>query len=204
MQITTGLRAILSTSFVYDLLQNIMGASRIRSELVDEFIRPAQGMRILDIGCGTGQILENLPNYVEYVGFDVSQEYIDAAKNKYGHRALFKLKHITLQDLDILPKFDIVLIFGVLHHLDDDQARKIISIAYEALNYGGKLITIDPCFVNNQNKIAKLLISYDRGQNVRRKDDYLKIFDKQFSSTQASIRNRKWIPYTHIISESIK
>ncbi len=204
MQITTGLRAILSTPLVYDMLQKIMGASRIRSELVDEFIRPVRGMRILDIGCGTGQILDNLPNYVEYVGFDVSQDYIDAAQKKYGHRASFHLKHIRREDLFNLPKFDMVLIFGVLHHLDDDQAREITSIAYEALNYGGKLITIDPCFVNNQNKIARLLISYDRGQNVRREKDYKNIFDKHYSTVRVIVRNRSWIPYTHIISESIK
>ena len=32
-----------------------------------------------------------------------------------------------------------------------------------------KLLTADPIFIDNQNKIAKFFISKDRGKNVRKK-----------------------------------
>ena len=87
-QITTGLRAVLSSPKVYDFLQMVMGAHSARWELVHEHVRPVSGCRILDVGCGTARILDYLPN-VEYHGFDLSQRYIDDATQRYGARGHF-------------------------------------------------------------------------------------------------------------------
>ena len=56
-QISTGVRAILSIPAVYSLLQKIMGAHKGRQILVRNYIQPYSGMKILDIGCGTADIL---------------------------------------------------------------------------------------------------------------------------------------------------
>ena len=70
----------------FNLLQNIVGAGRFRRVYVREFIRPAPGARILDIGCGTGAILDHLPREIEYEGYDLAQEYIEYAQRKYAER----------------------------------------------------------------------------------------------------------------------
>lgn len=87
-QITSGLRSILSNPNVYDFLQNVLGAGKLRKELVRKYVRPYGGMKILDIGCGTGEILEYLPA-VDYLGVDLSETYIRSAVDPYGERGEF-------------------------------------------------------------------------------------------------------------------
>ena len=88
-QVTSGVRAILSHPAVYEAFQRIMGAKRGREWVVRDFIRPFPGMRILDLGCGPAEILSSLPTDVTYTGYDMSPEYIAAAKAKFGDRGTF-------------------------------------------------------------------------------------------------------------------
>ena len=88
MQVTTGIRSILSNPMVYDFFQALMGAHAVRQQLVNEHVRPVSGCRILDIGCGTARILDYLPS-VQYYGFDPSLQYINDANQRYGVRGHF-------------------------------------------------------------------------------------------------------------------
>lgn len=200
-QITSGIRAILSHPRIYDTLQNIMGAKTIRRDLVDNFIHPAPGSRILDIGCGTAEILPFLPDGVEYWGYDISQEYIDAAKKRFGERGHFACRMLDRAELEKLPKFDAVIAVGVLHHLDDPVATELFGLAREALGEGGRVITIDPCLAPGQNPVARWLILHDRGQNVRTEGGYRDLATRSFSGVTGTLRHRSWIPYTHWIME---
>ena len=200
-QITSGIRAILSHPVIYDTVQNIMGARQIRRDLVDSFVRPFSSSRILDIGCGTAEILPYLPASVEYWGYDISRPYIEAAKNRFGSRGHFHCGLLDQAALNELPKFDVVLAIGVLHHLDDDVASKLLALARAALSDGGRMITIDPCFAPQQNSIARYLISQDRGQNVRDAQGYQRLACQTFPKVRGTLRHRRWIPYTHYIME---
>lgn len=200
-QITSGIRAILSQPVIYDTLQNIMGARQIRRELVDTFVGPASVSRILDVGCGTAEILPYLPASVEYWGYDISHEYIEAARSRFGMRGNFHCGQLDRAALNELPKFDVVLLIGVLHHLDDDVAENLFALAREATSEGGRVITIDPCLSPGQNPVARFLIKRDRGQNVRDADGYRTLARKSFSNVQGALRHRGWIPYTHWIME---
>ena len=200
-QITSGVRAILSQPLIYDVVQNIMGAQQIRRDLVTNFIRPAPGSRILDIGCGTAEILPHLPRAVEYWGYDVSQEYIDAAKSRFGVRGHFKCSQLNRSELDKLPSFDVVLALGVVHHLDDAVAENLFELARDALSVKGQMITIDPCLAPGQNRFARYLIRHDRGQNVRNAEGYRALASHAFSKINGTLSHRLWIPYTHWIME---
>lgn len=203
-QITSGVRAILSSPVIYDSMQKIMGAETVRRELVEEFIRPGVACKILDIGCGTAEILNFLPSDVEYWGFYISAEYIDAAKRRYGNRGNFHCGLIDVAKLSELPKFDRVLALGVLHHLNDDEAGVFFEIADRALNANGRVVSFDPCFSDDQNSIAKYLISKDRGQNVRNEIGYRKLAKRYFPKVKGVLRHRIWIPYTHWFMECEK
>lgn len=200
-QITSGIRGVLSHPAVYDAMQDMMGARRVRRELVTEFIRPAPGFRVLDIGCGTAEILPFLPASVEYWGYDISAPYIEAARQRFGARGTFFCKNLTQEDLRTLPKFDAVLAIGVLHHLNDEEAAGLVGLAREALAERGRLVTIDPCFAQGQNPIARFLIAKDRGQNVRDAEGYCALARGSFEHVNGAIRHRAWIPYTHWIME---
>jgi SAM-dependent methyltransferase len=200
MQITTGIRSILSHPAVYSAFQYLMGAKKGWSLFVDHDVRPENGDVILDIGCGPADILEYLPK-VDYWGFDISEKYIDKAKAKYGQYGKFYSKMLTIADIEQMPKFDLVMACGVLHHIDDRAAIDLLKLACAALKPGGRMVTIDPCFIPNQNPIARFLISKDRGQNVRDQAGYMRLAHDVFSKVDMSVKHKTWIPYTHCCME---
>lgn len=199
-QITNGIRAILSSPSVYNALQTFMGARRGRRVLVSDFLRPWPAMNVLDIGCGTAEILGYLPK-VNYWGFDISESYIDRAKCSYGSKGKFCTKQITVDDLVELPPFDLVMAIGLLHHLNDSSAIDLLGVARRALRIGGRLVTVDPCLELGQSRIARCLIRYDRGQNVRTRSGYAAVISQVFAEHRTEVRHRTWIPYTHCYTE---
>lgn len=202
-QVTTGIRSILSYPLVYEWLQKIMGADASRIELISKFIKPYGVETVLDIGCGPAEILSYMPG-VDYYGFDISSEYIEKAKLTYGVEGHFFNRNVSIEDLKVLPSFDLVMMFGVLHHLDDDVAKAVIKIAFKALKPGGRLLTKDPCFEQGQNPIARFLISQDRGQNVRTKPGYSSLVEGHFDQEKVEVTHQAWVPYTHCVMECTK
>ena len=203
-QINHGLHAVLSIPIVYDCLQNIFGAKRARVDLVKSFIRPEETHRILDIGCGTAEILKFLPLKTGYVGYDVDGTYISAARQRFGQRGRFHFGVFDADAAKVEKPFDIVLMLGALHHMDDDVALSLLSLVADILSPSGRLITIDPCFVSNQNPIAHFFISKDRGQNIRSPNGYKNLLNSIFPNVSGSLRHRTFIPYTHWIMECSK
>lgn len=202
-QITSGLRSILSRPAVYDVLQNIMGARKFRTLFSKSVIRAGPADRVLDLGCGTAEILDFLPQ-VDYVGYDISLEYIEAAKRRFGNRGKFEVKIAKEADVTSVAPFDIVLALGVLHHLDDDTALNLMRTAHAALKPGGRLVTFDPVYVPGQNPFARFLISKDRGQNVRDQLGYEKLAKSSFRTVHTTVRHQSWIPYSHCFIEAVK
>jgi SAM-dependent methyltransferase len=203
MQITTGFRGILSHPLIYSSFQYLMGAKQGWTYFANFHIRAQKGDNILDVGCGPGDILNFLPK-VNYWGFDISKTYILKAKHKYGNIANFECKYLTSHDLESLPKFDLVIATGVLHHMDDDMVIDFLKLAFKALKVSGRLVTVDPCFVSNQNPIARFIISKDRGQNVRTKEEYVKLITQVFEKVEMNIKHKIFIPYTHCYIESTR
>ncbi len=199
-QIESGVRAILSHPRVYNAFQSLMGARRGRRDFAEHFVRAQPGERVLDVGCGTAEILSYLP-HVEYFGFDVSQQYIEAARSRFGERGRFFCQELTPVLLETLPKFDLVLTVGLLHHLDDAYAAALLRMIKDALRPGGRLISLDPVFELGQNPIARFIVSRDRGQNVRTAMAYRALAEHVFSDVHGVVRHQTWIPYTHWIME---
>jgi SAM-dependent methyltransferase len=198
-QITSGIYSILSKPFLYDLFQELIGAHKYRKNFVSKFIIPYPNERILDIGCGTAKILDYLPDYISYYGFDFDKNYINAAKKYFGNRGSFFCANIAEAKFENLKAFDTVLAIGVLHHLSDKEAKILIKLAFKKLKKGGVLITDDPCLIKKQNRLARFLILNDRGQKVRNLKGYQALTKNIFFNVKGKIFHRKWIPYTHWI-----
>lgn len=195
-QVTTGLRSILSYPAVYDTMQRLMGARALREHNVRTHVRPFPGMRILDLGCGTAEVLDALPNDVEYVGYDMSAAYIESARRRFGGRGRFHCGLLQEADIGSDERYDIVIGTGVLHHLDDDSVLTFLSTAAAALKPGGRIYTVDPCFAEQQNPVARFLISRDRGQHVRDATGYLELARRVAANVTGRIVHTRWVPYT--------
>lgn len=202
---THGLRAVLSNSKIYDLFQRIMGAKKGRAFFAERYIRAQNGDRVLDVGCGTAEIRDFLPA-VEYYGFDPNPHYIKSAQNRLCDvpGCMFFCTPVDKVTLSALPKFDIVLALGVLHHLDDTDAVQLTKLAKAALKDKGRLILVDPCFVEGQSVIARFFAGRDRGQHVRDVNSYRKLMNAAFANVTTEIRHDMlWFPYTHVIMECV-
>lgn len=86
------------------------------------------GMKILDVGCGNGRFYEFIKSKgfdVEYVGVDSSSELLALARNRYPEA--------SWQELDIVngykkikDRYDLIVSFGVFHHIPSFELRKNI------------------------------------------------------------------------------
>jgi SAM-dependent methyltransferase len=197
------LRSILDIPAAYQLWWNLVGGPGLAKVLVNEYAQPRVGVRILEIGCGPGTIVSYLPPS-DYLGFDLSPEYIGLARRRFP-KARFVCERVSQFSLIGEPSFDVVLAFGIVHHLEDAEARQLFQIAHDALTPGGKLLTIDGVWADGQSPVAQWLLARDRGEHVRCEREYLGIASQVFSDIRPSIHHDLLhIPYTHLILECIR
>ncbi len=202
-QIESGVRRLLALPAAYDFFQDLVGARRARLRWIRECLKPFDGARILDIGCGTAELLGLLPSPIDYTGFDRSPAYIEAARRRYGSRGRFVCGDVeAFGDGKIGAAYDIVLAFGVLHHLDDGEVRQVFRRAKQALKPAGRMVTMDPAFVPDQSPLARFAVSRDRGRNVRFPGAYADLAREAFTDIRLSVwHNALRIPYDHAILE---
>ncbi len=101
--------------------------------------------RLLDIGTGTGRILELLaPVSERSIGLDVSRDMVAAARAKLGQARLSRAS-VRQGDLHRPPfeaaSFDVAVMHHVLHLLDDPG--EAIADAARLLRAGGRLLVAD-------------------------------------------------------------
>ncbi len=107
---------------------------------------------------GPGRLLDYLPP-VRYTGFDPSESYVADATARYGSCGRFYCASIANPPVLEPGTFDLAIAQAVLHHLGDQEARDLFYLARNALRVGGRLITVDGCFVEGQNPVANFYSS---------------------------------------------
>lgn len=195
------LRGILARPWVYEFFSRAIGGTSARTRMVEEHVRPWTGARVLDLGCGPASLLEHLGD-VEYVGIDISERYIAQARKEFGDRAEFRVGDATRIDAD-LSGFDLVLAFGVVHHLDDAGAGRLFAGARRALVDDGRLVTLDNAVIPEEpRRIADWIVSRDRGEHVRSPSAYERLAKTAFSKVKVALhRDLLRMPYTHCVLE---
>ena len=170
-------------------------------ECVARYIRPRANDRVLDCGCGPGDLFEYLPD-VDYVGIDIDADYVADARSRFGDRATFRLGPLGAETMTEEAHYDLVLAWGVLHHLDDDQVREFMKLARRSLKPAGRLVTLDPCYADDQSRVARYLLDKDRGEHVRSVEEWPPLVQPTFPSVILHLRHDLLrIPYTHLIME---
>lgn len=104
---------------------------------------PQEGMRILDVGCGTGTNLDLYQkSKCDVFGIDLSPAMVSVARNKMGERA-----DIRIGDAAEMPYpdgyFDLVTSMLTLHEMDDHIHPKVMSETARVLKRNGRILLID-------------------------------------------------------------
>ena len=118
------------------------GPGKISCADTQSYLKDIQYDKLLDIGCGTGWLLNNLSeqHQAEYYGIDLSENMIDVAKSKNILNASLCLGNAL--DLPYDDEiFDVVTCIQSFHHYPDSM--KAMKEAYRVLKKGGMYILSD-------------------------------------------------------------
>lgn len=197
------LRDVLALPQLYRLFMHLTGNMRARRMLAEEWIKATPGDRVLDIGCGTGELRSYLPA-VAYEGFDMNPRYIRAAAARFGDRGRFVCQRVSEAAIAQAPGYDVVTASGILHHLEDGEALELFRLAGSALKPGGRLLTLDGCYVAGQSRIARFLLSHDRGKHVRDEAGYRMLASQAFAGIRTRLyHDLLYVPYSLIVIECV-
>ena len=195
----TVLHPLLDAPRAYGALMGALGAASCLKRLVREHFHIQPGDCVVDAGCGPGLLFPYL-GQVDYLGLDVDERYLAHARTLYP-AARFEQRDLTLDaGFDEPRDADLVVAVGLLHHLSDKQASRLLIFAERRLRPGGRLVTVDPALEPGQSPIARLLARADRGRFVRPGRAYLDLARAIFPDAVLAIHHDLLrVPYTHAI-----
>jgi SAM-dependent methyltransferase len=140
------------------------GRRRILLHLLERYLDPSRPRRILDVGSGSGQMLLLLRRFGDVCGIETDPALV---------------RHARSQNLDIAVKefprevpdgrFDVVTLFDVLEHLEDDRAG--LDAIHRLLTDDGFLfITVpsQPWLYSTYDEAAGHFRRYDEALLMRR------------------------------------
>ena len=192
---------LLEAPQLYHLYQSLGGFLSARRKSLQQYVELSGVKRIFDIGCGPGHTVQYLPEGIDYIGFDTDRRYIEFATAKFGNRGKFLARHFDSTAANEFGRPDLIMMNGVLHHLDDQTAIEVLTNCSAALSSGGMFYALDPCLVPGQNPIARRLILGDRGKFVRTKEGYEALVRDAFARSEVIIRDDlAFAPYTFSIT----
>ena len=114
---------------------------RIVEDVIDRRIELPAGAQVLDVGCGSGAVLEALSARFEAYGTDTSQLAIDLCRQR-------GLPNAFCCTLETFPRkelrFDLVTLLDVVEHVDDDLG--ILREAQRYVKTGGWTIVTVPAY----------------------------------------------------------
>ena len=96
---------------------------------------------ILDIGCGTGELLKYYSDKgFEVAGLDISGEMLNIAKEKVPSSKFIQMSVYDINKIE--EKFDGISATFVLVHIPKEKINEVIGKIYEKLNKGGIFFTL--------------------------------------------------------------
>lgn len=112
--------------------------ARLGRDLLD-LLRPQVGESILDLGCGTGDLTEQLvASGSQVLGVDSSAEMVAAARAKYPQHSFLQADACALDEALAGQRFDAIFSNAVLHWIR--QPELALRQMADRLKEGGRLV----------------------------------------------------------------
>jgi trans-aconitate methyltransferase len=170
------MKRILDHPIAYKMWQSPFANQKVEPVLRHNNL--ANSRRVLDVGCGPGTNT-GLFKEAQYLGIDLNQRYIDAARRRFGRE--FVAADVTTYSLDPNERFDFIFVNSLLHHLDDDETRSLLARLSELLSCDGCIHILDLVMPEEQG-FARMLAKSDRGEYARPLEQWREMFETSFDT----------------------
>lgn len=174
-----GVHALSEQPRAFDFLRWILEAGYRGHEEVCRREGITDAASILDLGCGTGA-LAGFFRPKSYVGVDINPRYISRASAKKSDYSFKVADGRSLPFPD--SSFEAVLIGGVIHHLDDDSAQKVLEESRRVLVPGkGVLVMCEALPTRRRwNLVGRLVVALDEGDFISPPERYIEMVRRVF------------------------
>jgi SAM-dependent methyltransferase len=164
-----GLRWILEAGFTGEL--RVLRHERCRDAALT-----------LDLGCGTGALASAFAAG-RYVGIDASLTYLARAVRKHPRHRFLAMDGCALAFAD--GTFDLVVVAGVVHHMDDGDAAAFLGEARRVLRPRGRLVLWEDVPTRSAwNVVGRLVHHLDEGDHIRPPEHYVNLVRKFFPAVR--------------------
>jgi SAM-dependent methyltransferase len=165
---------LIDSPRVYDLIQAAAGARQVRNR-VRAHVRGFSGMRVLDVGAGTGAYVAAVPDPGEYVAVDLDRDKLARLRKKWPNVTTL-VGDATRLDFP-RGSFDHALCIFLAHHLDEAELIRLSAGLRAVLT--SSLVLIDPLRAERRLR-SRILWSIDRGSYPRSAEELLSVLEKDF------------------------
>lgn len=123
------------------------GRRRVVAEVMRDYLADhpgrAEGLRLLDVGSGTGEMVDMLKEFGHVTALDSSPHAVEYCRQR--HPSGVEVRQGIAPD-DLVPgeRFDLVTAFDVVEHIDDDVAA--LRAFRSALPVGGRMVLTVPAY----------------------------------------------------------
>jgi ubiquinone/menaquinone biosynthesis C-methylase UbiE len=129
------------------------------------------GLRILDVGCGTGAMLDELASFGSVTGADFAPEALAFCRARGDHYPLARA------DIRCLPfadnSFDVITAMDIIEHIDNDKAA--LMELHRVLKPGGRVFATVPAFQSLWSEHDEALHHYRRYTAPQFKDLFQRV-----------------------------
>lgn len=131
---------------------------------------------VLDLACGPGT---NARYFAEtnYLGIDWNPAYVRYARHRFA--AEFVVGDVCQETATIGRRFDFILANSFFHHINDDDARAVMTKMAALLAADGYVHIIDMVLPSDPG-IARYLATHDRGRFPRDRKNWERLLCESF------------------------
>ena len=131
------------------------------------------------------------------MGFDTEPRYIEYAREHYAGRGQFVCEHFAQAHVAKFKPFDAIMLFGIIHHVNDVKAEDLLGLLAKCLAPTGRVVTLDPCFTPLSEHGA--LDRSGRPRRFVRNERLRRLVAEQFGEVDARLQHVGPVPSTELI-----